>query len=221
MKASLKGIIFDLDGTLLNTLEDIADAMNLTLTEYNLPQRPQANFGSIVGGGAEDIARRLLPPEQQSREAIMGFVERFRSHYRKNWKAKTQFYDGMPELIKFLMDREFRLGVLSNKPQEFVLSLAGEFLNHGQQIFDPVWGQQSEFPVKPHPDGALSIARAWSVSPGQIGFMGDSDVDMQTAKNAGMLALGAAWGFRSIEELERSGADVVLHHPLDLIHLIT
>jgi phosphoglycolate phosphatase len=221
----IQGIIFDLDGTLLYTLEDIADAENAALAELGLPPLSVEKYRWIVGGGADDIARRLLPESMHSSDGINGFVDRFRSHYMQNWHVKTRLYPGISDLLNILQDKGVRLAILSNKPEEFTLKIVDHFFpdwqgRTKQQVFTHVIGQRKGFPVKPKPDFALEIARDWQIMPGNIAFTGDSDIDIVTAKNAGMLSVGAVWGFRGRDELVLAGADILLQHPLELVQYL-
>ncbi len=221
----LSAFIFDLDGTLLNTLEDIADAENSVLKELKLPPRPVDDYRLIVGGGAENIAKKLLPEGKGSESDLSDFVSRFRTYYQLNWHAKTRPYTGIPELLKAILEKGFPLAVLSNKPEEFTLQMVDFFFPDWQEktgpiTFTHVLGQNRLWPVKPDPAQALRIARDWDLSPDRIGLVGDSDVDMFTASNAGMLAIGAEWGFRGREELVSSGADIILEKPEDLLEYL-
>lgn len=225
-KYDIKGIIFDLDGTLLNTLEDIADAENSALKEFGLPSRPVDDYRLIVGGGAENIASKLLPESMQTEQMIMDFVDCFRFYYHQNWHNKTHLYNGIADLLKTLLDRKLKLAVLSNKPEEFAIRIVEHYFpdwvgKTGPAIFTHVIGQRKGFPAKPNPEAALYIAEDWKFEPESCGLVGDSDIDMLTAQNAGMVAIGAEWGFRGKEELEQNGADILLQHPLELIqHII-
>lgn len=221
----LKGIIFDLDGTLLYTLEDIADAENSALAELGLPSLPVNEFRWIVGGGADNIARKLLPSELHDEQNISAFVQRFRHYYHQNWHNKTRLYDGIDELIEALLQKGFKLAVLSNKPEEFAMKIIDHYFPDWQgknrtPVFTHVIGQRAGCPVKPDPALALGIAEEWKVGPDKIGFVGDSDIDIITAKNAGMFAIGAAWGFRGREELISAGANILIHNPLDLLEYL-
>ncbi|HOD17796.1 MAG TPA: HAD family hydrolase [Candidatus Cloacimonadota bacterium] len=221
----LKGFIFDLDGTLLNTLEDVAAAENKTLAEFGLPTRPAEEFRFLVGGGAEDIARRLLPPEMHSPENIMNFIYKFRANYHLNWHDKTRLYPGLTDLINHLLDENFPLAVLSNKPEEFTQKLVDFFFGNwlgyeDRKVFSPVIGQRKDQPVKPDPTLALDIASQWKLPAESIGLIGDSDIDVFTAKNAGMFAIGAGWGFRGKAELAAAGARIILDRPFDLLRYL-
>lgn len=216
----IKGVIFDLDGTLIDTLEDIADAENSALAELGLPPVEVDKFRWIVGGGAENLAQKLLPPSQHSEESIKAFVERFRYFYHQNWHNKTKPYDGVSELITKLKGMHIPIAILSNKPEEFTLKIIDMFFPDST-TFTHVIGQRQGTPTKPNPVMALHIADAWKLDPAEIGFIGDSDIDMITAHNAGMISLGAEWGFRGKEELVLSGAQILLKYPLDLLNYLT
>ncbi len=218
----IKGIIFDLDGTLLYTLDDIADAENSARAELNLPPLPVEDYRWIVGGGADDLARKLLPENRQSNEDIIKFVERFRYYYHLNWHHKTKLYPGISELIKFLRDKQYPLAILSNKPEEFALKIVDYYFPDWQGISKPktfthVIGQRKGCKIKPDPAAALEIATEWNISPEFIGLVGDSDIDIITAHNAGMISVGAEWGFRGSDELAANNAHILLTSPLDLI----
>ncbi len=218
----IKGLIFDLDGTLLDTIDDIAQSMNDALQEMGLKRHSLEEYKVLVGSGIQDLAQSVLPEEYHNPEGIEGFISIFRQQYSKNWHTKTQPYPGILELLSLLRDSDLRLAILSNKSQRFTGAMADFwFMADGRQTFDPVWGERTGIPVKPNPVAALSIAELWDISPNEIGFIGDSDVDMQTAVNAGMLAIGVKWGFRSVHELVESGAQYILHEPLELLKYIT
>jgi phosphoglycolate phosphatase len=216
---TIRGIIFDLDGTLIDTLEDIADAENRTLAELGLPPLAVDKFRWIVGGGADNIARKLLPSDLQAEQDINSFVERFRFYYQQNWHSKTKPYADIPELLKILRQKKIPMAVLSNKPEEFALNIV-QFFFPESTIFTHVYGQKQGVPTKPNPVMALQIAEAWMLKPEQVGFLGDSDVDIMTAHNAGMISIGAEWGFRGKEELVLSGAQILLKQPLDLLNYL-
>ncbi len=222
---TIKGVIFDLDGTLIDTLEDIADAENSALAELGLPPLEVSKYRWIVGGGAENIAQRLLPSDQQTEKNINTFVERFRYFYHQNWHAKTHLYQGISELLHALRKKNIPISILSNKPEEFTLKIVDFFFpvvdtSLEGSIFTSVYGQRHGIPTKPNPVMALQIADAWKLEPEQIGFVGDSDIDIFTAHNAGMISIGAEWGFRGKDELILSGAQILLKEPLDLLDYI-
>ncbi len=219
-KLDVKGFIFDLDGTLLNTLDDIALAMNTVLEEFSLPSIEVQAYRWIVGGGAEGIAKNVLPASMSSAEQVQGFIQRFRHHYRYNLHDKTYPYDGIMQMLEALRNRDYKLAVLSNKPQEFTEEIVDYYFNKSAPFFSPVFGQRNDIPIKPSPQSAIFISRDWDILPEDIAFVGDSEVDIRTAQNAGMISFGAVWGFRGEDELLAAESDYLLYQPLDLLEYI-
>lgn len=217
----IRGLIFDLDGTLLDTIEDIAVALNRALLDLGLDRHSMEECKAAIGSGIHDLAELLLPPELHDPASIEDFIARFREHYSRNWHDSTHLFDGIQPLLDKLLEKNLRLAILSNKSQRFT-ALMGEywFNQNDRQIFDPVWGERSGIPIKPDPAAALVIAKLWDLQPDEIAFIGDSDVDMFTAVNAGMMPIGVAWGFRSVTELLGAGARHILQRPEDLLSLL-
>lgn len=214
----IRGLIFDLDGTLLDTIEDIAIALNRALLELGLTSHSLEECKAAIGSGIHDLAEMLLPPELHDQHSLDDFIARFRAHYLQNWHDTTELFPGIKALLDRLLQMDMRLAILSNKSQPFTALMADHwFAFDGRQIFDPVWGERSGIPIKPDPTAALAIAELWNLQPSEIAFIGDSDVDMFTAVNAGMLPIGVAWGFRSVEELLGSGAKAILKTPEELL----
>ncbi|QDU41141.1 Phosphoglycolate phosphatase [Maioricimonas rarisocia] len=210
-------IIFDLDGTLLDTLQDVADAANTSLERCGFPARPIHDYPDLIGGGVRHLFRKALPKEAGESD-IDHCVAAFRDIYAEHWNDTTAPYPGIIELIALLRERGLKMAVLSNKPHEFtVRCVAAHFPD---DTFDLVVGEGPETPTKPDPTGALRIATAFACQPSQMAFLGDSDIDMHTAGRAGMRAFGAGWGFRSKEELLRCGAVAVVDHPRELPPLL-
>ncbi len=208
-------VIFDLDGTLLDTLEDIADSLNRVLERKGLPPHPVKAYRYFVGSGAEELVYRTLPPSQRSRTVLRECVEAFRREYRKSWNRKTRPYDGIPELLDALAERGIAMAILSNKPQEFAELSVREYFP--DRHFGLVAGEREGVPVKPDPAGALEIARNAGVAPGKFVFLGDSGIDMETAVGAGMFPLGALWGFRPEKELREHGAADTVSRPREVM----
>lgn len=211
-------VLFDLDGTLLDTLEDIADAANRALARHSYPLHPVASFRYFVGEGARTLVERTLPEEARDTHTIDRLYAEFRGEYARNWKAKTRPYDGVPELLDGLVARGLKIAVLSNKPDDFTRRCVGELL--GAWTFDAVLGHHDGIPPKPDPTGALRVAAALGVPPKRILLAGDSAIDMATAVAAGMFPVGVLWGFRTREELESSGARAVIEAPGELLALL-
>lgn len=213
-----KAVIFDLDGTLLNTIEDIADAANAVLQRRGFPQHDLKTYKHYVGEGIEKLVERALPDTVTGSELVHQCVAAMRQEYRSRWHNKTRSYDGIPELLDRLVDRGIRLTILSNKPDDFTKMMVESFLP--QWHFEMVQGADSSIPRKPDPSAALRIARTLAVPENEFLFVGDSGIDMQTSVAAGMFPVGALWGFRTAEELIANGARALLGKPLELLELL-
>ncbi len=211
-------VIFDLDGTLLDTLEDLADAVNRTLAANGYPTHPVDAYRYFVGDGSKMLITRALPPEHRHPETVTKCFEMFRNDYRQHWKVKTRPFEGIPEMLHQLTELGVKMAVLSNKPHEFTRHCVAELLTAWR--FEPILGQRETVPLKPDPAGAFEIARQLDRPPSDFLYLGDSGVDMQTATAAGMFAVGACWGFRSASELQASGARVLIEKPTQLMDLM-
>jgi phosphoglycolate phosphatase len=215
---SFQAVIFDLDGTLLDTLEDIASAANRVLLKKAYPTHPLTAYRDFVGNGSEMLIRRALPSEVEDERIIQECNEAFLEDYGENWRVQTTLYKGIPELLDALTKRRMKLSVLSNKPHPVTIRCISEWLKPWR--FESVMGQRREMPKKPNPAGALKIAEDLQLQPRSFLFVGDSAVDMQTAAAADMFSVGVSWGFRSIPELEESGAKALIYEPLELLKLL-
>lgn len=213
-----KAVLFDLDGTLLDTLTDLADSMNAVLASLDFPTHPRDAYRYFVGDGLEILARRVLPEANRTQAMIQRCAEGMRDQYHRHWADQTNPYEGVADLLDSLTARGLSLNILSNKPDDFTCLMVNHFL--------PAWpwgqvrGARSATPKKPHPHGALAIADQLKLAPKQFLYLGDTNTDMQTATAAGMFPVGVLWGFRTRSELEESGAQAVLRHPLDLLALL-
>lgn len=211
-------VLFDLDGTLLDTLSDIANAMNRFLVSIGLEPAPADVYRTRVGSGVRQLVTRSLPAEYQSEELIDRGVREWSRQYERAPADETVLYPGVERVLAQLANHEIPCSIITNKPdalaQLVVRSLLGEYR------FALVQGDSPGLPRKPDPTAARTAARAMGVQPKQTVFLGDSDVDMQTAVAAGMFPVGAAWGFRGADELRRAGARTVLAQPLDLLDLM-
>ena len=210
-----RGIIFDLDGTLLNTLEDLADSVNNVLARRGWPEHPVDAYRFFVGNGMSMLVRRAVPQEFAHQEDVEECTQEVRREYSRRWAVKTAPYPGIQEALEEMSLKGFAMAVLSNKPQEATVEAVSHFFPQG--LFSIVRGALPDRPIKPDPGSALEIAGALGLEPSRIYFLGDSNVDMLTAGSAGMTGLGAAWGFRGKEELLSAGARCVIERPLDLL----
>jgi len=213
-----EAILFDLDGTLLDTLDDLADSMNLALGSMGFPPHGRQAYRYFVGDGLVALARRALPRRHRSDGALSQCIELFRQEYSRRWNATTRPYDGVADLLDGLTSRGVPMAVLSNKPHEFTRLCVRELL--GRWRFAAVVGVGEGVAPKPDTTGALAIARALAVPPSEFLYVGDTATDMRTAAGAGMFPVGALWGFRSADELLANGARVLVENPKDILELV-
>lgn len=219
IQAAFKAIIFDLDGTLIDTIDDLYHTVNSMLREKKLPEHPRNSYLTMVGDGIRRLIERALPLELAKDETYVDrMVLAFNEAYKANWNNYTQPYEGITSLLKQLSDRKLQLGVLSNKPQEFTDLCVDYFFPH--IIFDKVVGARDNVPKKPDPYAALDMATLFNVMPAEILYVGDTSIDMHTAINAGMFPVGVEWGFRSREELLTAGAKVIIQYPEELLLMV-
>ena len=212
-----KGIIFDLDGTLVNSLEDISDAMNKVLQGLNFPTHTYEAYQYFIGSGLRNLVSKALPSTNNSDDQIEICFECMINEYREMCTIKTKPYDGIFELLENLNSRNIKLAVFSNKADELTKKIASEiFPNH----FNQAVGLSTETLKKPNPFEALEIGKKWNLKPEEILFVGDSDIDMQTAVNANMFPVGVTWGYRTEEELKNSGAKLVVNTASELIEIL-
>ncbi|MCD4812986.1 HAD family hydrolase [bacterium] len=215
---SYQAVIFDLDGTLLDTIEDIAEAINHVLEKRHYPTHTVSQYKMLVGLGMGQLIIDALPETARDVTTVSMVTKEAEQAYSERWQNKSKPYVGVVELLKQLNLRGLKLAVLSNKPHAFTEVCVATLLSDSN--FDQVMGAQESIPQKPAPDGAIKIAKALGLAVEQILYVGDSGTDMKTAKAAGIFAVGVSWGFRSEEELKATGADKIIHQPKELIELI-
>ena len=212
----IKAVLFDMDGTLVNTLQDLADAVNYALAQYNISPRPVENFKSYAGSGTRTMLERALMGEKPPC-SIDELLKVYSAYYKEHFHDKTRPYNGVVETVEALHSAGIKLGVVTNKIQYMSEQLAeiffpGKFLS--------VQGQRDPFPVKPDPALPNMAAADLGVKPSECIFVGDSDIDIITAHNFGAVAVGALWGFRSREELAARGADHLVEDPTEIIEIV-
>jgi phosphoglycolate phosphatase len=213
-----KAALFDLDGTLADTIQDLAGAVNRGLARRGLPEHEIELYKLMVGDGFRKLIERALPETLRSDDYIEATRSEAASEYARRCLERTRPYPGIPELLAALAARGLPFGVLSNKPDELTKKVvAGLFPTVD---FALVRGETADFPRKPDPASALDACARLGSSPSETLYLGDSGVDMKTAKAAGFFALGALWGFRGGAELREAGADALLAQPLDLLHYL-
>lgn len=213
-----KAALFDLDGTLLDTLEDIADSTNRALDYFGFPQHKVEAYKYFIGDGREALAVRALPENHRDTAIVDRLVARMAEEYAKYWSDNTRPYKGIPELLDTLTGRGIIMSILSNKPHDFTELMVSRLLSPWR--FQIVAGASPDIPKKPSPSAALDIAKRLKIRPGAFLYVGDSDVDMKTAVSAGMYPVGATWGFRTADELLAGGAKVLIEKPTDLLKLL-
>ncbi len=212
-----KVAVFDLDGTLLDTLEDLTRAVNKVLERHDFPQHPSSVYKHYIGDGMGKLVERSLPENYRTGKFVEECLEKVRHEYAQGWDLSTEPYPGIPELLTALQQRGVKLAILSNKKKEFIQLTVDKFLS--QWKFEVIIGDEEAFPRKPEPDGAYHIARTLNLTPEEMVYVGDTGTDMQTGVNAGMFTVGALWGFRDYEELKVNGADLLIERPEDLLQL--
>jgi len=211
-------VLFDLDGTLLDTIDDLADSMNAALAARGFAPRSVQECKRFVGDGVERFAARALPEEHRDEATIAAVVAVYRREYERRWADKTRPYEGMGELLDELSRRGLPSAVLSNKPDDFTRLMVAQLL--GRWTFASVRGARKGEALKPSPQTALSIAADLGIAPAEFLYVGDTNTDMQTANAAGMYAVGALWGFRTAEELTVNGAKTLIAQPMELLDLL-
>lgn len=217
---TFNAVIFDLDGTLLDTLTDLADTLNSVLADHDLPTHDMKAVRYLVGYGMGELVRKALPDDLQNHPELIDQLKReMQDRYAETWKDNSRPYPGIPELLDWLGTKEIKTGVLSNKPDRFTKLCVETLLSPWH--FDSVTGHHPGIPHKPAPDGALQMARELCTAPAEILYAGDSDVDMQTAVAAGMYPLGVLWGFRTKKELLQNGAKTLVEKPQEIIDLLS
>jgi len=210
-----KAAIFDLDGTLLNTLDDLADSMNCVLERNRLPSHESETYRYFVGDGIEMLVRRALPFQVAGAGELERWVREMKAEYARRWLCRTRPYPGVPEMLNAFAAAGVAMAVLSNKPDDASQVIVRALLPDAG--FRMVLGATPERPKKPDPSAALEIAARLGIPPHEILFVGDTPIDMQTACAAGMFPLGVLWGFRPAQELIAAGARMLVSEAWHLI----
>lgn len=218
MNTCCKAVIFDLDGTLLDTIKDLGNSMNYILTKHGFPKRENDHFVRSIGNGLRKFAERCLPQSAVSEELLDVIVPELVEHYGKHYAEKTVVFDGITELLDFLRDEKISINILSNKRDEFVKELMPIYF--ADYNFDCVIGELPDIPRKPDPTSALEIANRCNILPSDILFIGDSIYDIITGKNAGMKTLAVTWGYQPKELLISEEPDFVADSPSQIIEYI-
>ncbi len=213
----IKAVLFDLDGTLVNSLEDLANCTNDALTEFGFPKRETEEFKYFAGNGMPVMIERALPNGNKTEENINKVLKAFLKNYGEHFADNTYAYKGVPELVAELKDRGIKAAVITNKAQKSAECVVKK--NYGD-LFDIIMGKTEKYPSKPSPDGALAVMKDFRVLPQECIFIGDSLVDMQTAVNSKALPVGVLWGFRTAGELRDNGAEYIISEPKELLKIL-
>lgn len=208
-------VIFDLDGTLLDTIEDLADSMNLVLQKHGFPPHDVESYKIFVGDGLRNLVLKAIPDNIVDEAIIESCVASMSKEYGSRWNVKTRPYDGIPELLNTLESMGIKTAILSNKPHSITEMVVAELLP--QWSFEVVYGERPSVPRKPDPAAALEISSILGVSSESCLYLGDSGIDMETANAAGMYAVGVLWGFRKADELLAAGAKKLIGKPAELL----
>lgn len=214
-----KAVIFDLDGTLVDSLADLSDSVNLMLESYGFPTHEMEQYRYFVGNGSKKLMERTLPRDKAaSAEFVEEALVKYKAIYKERLLEKTRPYNGVRELLAELKSRGIPLAVCTNKHNDAALTIVKILFAPG--TFEEVLGDRPGFPKKPNPATPLEIASHLGVKPDEVAYLGDTSVDMETAVHAGFLPVGVLWGFRPEEELVKSGAKVLLKAPLELLEKV-
>ena len=218
MNTCCKAVIFDLDGTLLDTIADLADSMNYTLEQFNMPTHELPHHIKSIGNGLKKYAERSVTKENNNDEFLDKFVSMLARRYRENSMVKTVPFDGIFELLKFLEDENIIINILSNKRDEFVKELVAHYFPDLK--FKCANGELPKVPRKPDPSAALNIAKECNIAPEEILFIGDSIYDIQTGKNAKMKTIAVTWGYQPQDMLLKENPDFLANKPEDIVNYI-
>ncbi len=210
-----KGIIFDLDGTLINSIQDLADSTNRVLTKHQLKTHELVKYNHFVGNGMKKLIERAIEPHNELLDICL---KEFYEDYSENCLVHTYLYEGIRELIDKLCNDGYKLAVVTNKPHHIAVKIMKLLFD---KQFVVVLGQQDQYPKKPDPTLVYEALKIMSLSIDECFYVGDSDVDIITAKNAGMDSIGVVWGFRGERELKNEGATYIVYHPHEIMEVLT
>ncbi len=212
-----KAIIFDLDGTLLDTLTDIMESVNNVLNKYNFPTHEMQAYKYFIGNGIEVLTRKAFPKDISESE-FRNYFQEVKQEYELRQTLRTQPYKGIEEMLIKLLDKGISISILSNKPDEFAKPTVKHFFPNIK--FDIVYGSRIGVERKPSPNAVFEILEKLRLKKEECYFVGDTAIDMQTAVNAGVDGIGVSWGFRTIKELQDNGSKYIINSPIEIFKLI-
>lgn len=213
---AIKAVVFDLDGTLVDTLDDLTDANNYALKQLGLPGHSPEQYKMFIGTGSRELCRKALPSDRADLTDTL--LEMILDRYKDHCLDKTQPYQGIRELLAELNRRNIRLAVLSNKPDSLTKQIAIDIF--GSLCFEIIRGHLDGTPTKPDPTAVLGILEQMELSPADVLYVGDSGTDMATAAAAQLLSVGVTWGFRDRQELQDTGAGHIIDRAAELLDLL-
>ncbi len=213
----IRAVLFDLDGTLINSLDDLADSVNHTLCEYGFPTHETEEYKYFIGNGMRNLIERTLPEEYRNTETHEKVLADFMAYYKEHSLIKTAPYKDIPELLDALRQRGIASAIITNKADAAAQRIAKHFF--GSKI-DRVYGQREGIPTKPDPMLINMVLKDMGLKKEECLFVGDSGMDMLAGVNSGTTPVGVTWGFRTAEELKENGAQRLIDEPLELLNLV-
>ena len=213
----IKAVLFDLDGTLANSLSDLADSTNYALSEMGFPTHEREEYKYLVGDGIPKLIERALSVGEKTEENKKKCLDIFMERYNEHYHDKTVAYDGIPDMLSELKAEGLKIAVISNKAEEMAVKVVEKLFGG---MFDVVAGKREGFPTKPDPALTLEVIRQLGVKPQECVLVGDSGMDMAAAVNAGAAPVGVLWGFRLEDELIKNGAEYTIKSPAEIPEII-
>ena len=212
-----KVAIFDLDGTLLNTLDDLANACNYALNKFYFPTHDVESYKKFIGNGIFKLVERAMPDDKKDRETVENVLKAFSDYYNEHMMDMTKPYGGIINLLDELRGSGIKLAVVSNKKHEFAIEIVKKYFGDRLNV---ILGHRENYNAKPDPVSVLEIIDKFNVLKDECIYIGDSNVDILTARNAGVQCIGVSWGFRGKQELADAGADYLVDNTKELKNII-